>query len=77
MKISEEKLDEFIALYKARYNKDIDRAVAYEQAMKLIQLMIYNHKPMSPESFAAIQKRRIDTFQETLKHIAEHWDEYP
>ena len=41
MQISDEQLDQFIALYKQEFGEELPRAKAYDSAMSLIRLLIF------------------------------------
>ena len=49
MKINDEALEEFIALYRAEFKKDISREDALEMAMRLVNLYLLIYRPLPGE----------------------------
>ncbi|MBD3311108.1 MAG: hypothetical protein GF349_01260 [Candidatus Magasanikbacteria bacterium] len=54
--ITEEFLNDFIALYKQEFGKTLDRAEALEQATALITLVKITYKPMSKKNWKKYSK---------------------
>ena len=69
MDLSDDQIEQFRQLYTKRYGNEISKEVAYDQACKLLRFIMQIYKPMSEEDFEAIQKRRLDTLQDTIEHI--------
>lgn len=57
MKLSDEDIASFQALYKKRFGKDIDKREALEQGTKLIRLLQLIYKPMTQAEFDLVQDR--------------------
>ena len=70
MRLTEEQIEQFRNLYFDRFKKELSKEDAYDQASKLIRLIMFIYKPMSLEQYETIQKRRLDTLPEVLHHIA-------
>ncbi len=75
MQLTDQQIEEFRTLYFKRFNKEISREDAVEQAMKLLRLVMIIYKPMAVEDYDAIQKRRLETLPETLRYIVECMDD--
>ena len=75
MQLTDQQIEEFRTLYFKRFNKEISREDAVEQAMKLLRLVMIIYKPMAVEDYDAIQKRRLETLPETLRYIVERMED--
>ena len=51
MILSDEKIIEFQNLYKEHFGIDLSKAEAYEQGMKLLNLVSIVYRPMTSEDF--------------------------
>lgn len=49
--LSEEQIKKFQKLYQKRFGKKIERKEAYEQGIKLIQLMSLVYRPMTEKEY--------------------------
>jgi hypothetical protein len=58
MKLSDEDIASFQALYKSHFGKDIDKQEALEQGTKLVRLMELIYKPMTRAEFDTVQASR-------------------
>lgn len=56
--ISEEKLEKFKQLYKARFNTELASQDALEKATKLLRLVEIVYKPTTKGDYEKLQKRR-------------------
>jgi len=61
MKLTDQQITKFQALYKARFHKDIDREKAYDMGIKLVRMMQIVYKPMTVANFEQLQERRRKT----------------
>lgn len=69
MQLDDNDVQEFQALYRKRYGKDILKEDAYEQATKLVRLLtLFSKEPLSEEEFERIQKQ---IQEHKLKDLAE------
>ncbi len=59
--LSDEKIDQFIALYKNHFGRELSRAEAYEKGIKLMRLIELIYKPMTKQEYDNLQKRREET----------------
>jgi len=60
MKLSNEQLDSFIALYMQEYGITIDRAEAERQAMALITLVRRFYRPMAQETMKQVVAKILE-----------------
>ena len=60
MVLSDDNIIAFQKLYKERFGKDISKEDAYEQGIKLLQLMSLVYRPMKLTEFEAIQAREAE-----------------
>ena len=60
MVLSDDNIIAFQKLYKERFGKDISKEDAYEQGIKLLQLMSLVYRPMKLTEFEAIQARKAE-----------------
>ena len=67
MRLTDENITSFQALYKQRFGKEINREEAYEKASKLVRLMQIVYKPMTKEEYEVTQKRREEIFAKNVK----------
>jgi hypothetical protein len=74
MTFTEDQIEQFKQLYFKRHGKEIGNEDAYEQASKLVRLVMLIYKPMADEDFEAIQNRRLERMPEIVEHIASHID---
>lgn len=58
MQLTGEQVVKFQAIYKAKFGREISREHAYEQAIKLVQLMKIIYKPITQEDFKKVKKRQ-------------------
>lgn len=72
MRLTDDQIEQFRTLYLKRFGKEISKDEAYEQASKLIQLVMFIYKPMSLQRYEAMQKRRLETLPEVLEDLALH-----
>jgi hypothetical protein len=70
MNISDKQIEEFRELHYKGFGKEISKEVAYEQATKLLRLLMLIYKPMAVEEWDAIQKQRLAMLPDVLRHIA-------
>ena len=61
MVLSDKKIADFQAIYKARFGKEISREEAIEKGIKLLRLIEIIYKPMTEKEFQQLQKRRKQT----------------
>ena len=59
--LSNEQITKFQMLYRNRFGKEINRADAYEQGVKLVRLVELVYKPMTETEYWQLQKRRQET----------------
>ena len=59
--LSDKQITKFRDLYKKRFNEEISREEAYEQGVKLIQLVELIYRPMTKKEYQQLQKRRQET----------------
>lgn len=71
MIISEEKITEYQKIYKKLYGKDISRQDAYEQGMKLVQMMKVIYHPMTEEEYENVQKSMLNHFVKEMREYGE------
>ena len=60
MVLSDDNIIIFQKLYKERFGKDISKEDAYEQGIKLLQLMSLVYHPMKLTEFEAVQARQAE-----------------
>ena len=70
MNLSDNDIEEFQRLYKNRYNREISKQVAYEQATKLLRLLMLIYKPIALEEYEEIQKYRLEILPSLVNHLA-------
>ena len=58
MKLSDEQIAKFQALYQERFGMEISKEDAYTQGIKLLRLMSLVYRPMTQEQLNAVQARR-------------------
>jgi hypothetical protein len=58
MRLSDEHIARFQALYLKRFGKEISKEEARDKGIKLLQLMKLVYRPMTKEEFATVQARR-------------------
>jgi hypothetical protein len=56
--LTEQDITNFQTLFKSEFGKDIDRAEAFEQGLKLVGLLSNVYKPMTQEEFDEIERHR-------------------
>jgi hypothetical protein len=61
MRLSDEDISKFQALYRSEFGFDISREEACEKAHKLLRLMSLVYRPMTKEEREAITKHRLNT----------------
>lgn len=61
MKLTDQQITKFQALYKARFHKNVDRKKAYDMGIKLVRMMQIIYKPMTVADFERLQERRRQT----------------
>ena len=59
--LSEQDITNFQSLYKSELGKDITRAEALEQGLKLVGLLSIVYKPMTQEEYDEIEEHRLKT----------------
>ena len=59
--LSEQDITNLQALYKSELGKDVTRAEALEQGLKLVGLLSNVYKPMTEEEYVEIEKHRLAT----------------
>jgi urease accessory protein UreF len=69
MQLTDKDIENFQALYKKHFNKEISRQEALDKGTKLLTLMKAVYRPMTQEQFDAIQKRRKDTLPALIKRL--------
>ena len=60
MVLSDDNIISFQKLYKERFGKDISKEDAYEQGIKLLQLMSIVYRPMTRAEFEVVQARQSE-----------------
>jgi hypothetical protein len=60
MVLSDDNIISFQKLYKERFGKDLSKEDAYEQGIKLLQLMSLVYRPMTRAEFEVIQARQFE-----------------
>jgi hypothetical protein len=63
MMLSDENIIDFQKLYKEHFGKDLNKKEAYEQGMKLLQLVSIVYRPMTAEDFEKLQTQRVEILQ--------------
>jgi hypothetical protein len=61
MVLSDKKIADFQAIYKARFGKEISREEAIEKGIKLLRLIEIIYKPMTEKEYQQLQERRKQT----------------
>ena len=61
MILSDKKITDFQAIYKARFGKEISREEAIEKGIKLLRLIEIIYKPMTEKEYQQLQERRRQT----------------
>lgn len=62
--LTEQDITNFQSLYKSEFGKEITRAEALEQGLKLVGLLSNVYKPMTQEEYDEIEEhRRVTTTQ--------------
>lgn len=61
MNLTNQHITKFQAIYKARFNKDLDREKAYDMGVKLVRMMQLIYKPMTESDYQKLQARRKQT----------------
>lgn len=61
MVLSDKKITDFQAIYKARFGKEISREEATEKGIKLLRLIEIIYKPMTEKEYQQLQERRKQT----------------
>jgi len=61
MKLTDQQVTRFQALYKARFHQEISRDKAYDMGIKLVRMMEIVYKPMTVTDFKELQERRRQT----------------
>ena len=61
MVLSDKKIADFQAIYKARFGKEISREEAIEKGIKLLRLIEIIYKPMTEKEYQQLQERRRQT----------------
>ncbi len=61
MKLTDQQIKKFQALYKARFHQDISREKVYDMGIKLARLMQIVYKPMTEADYQKLQARRRQT----------------
>jgi len=59
--LSDKKIADFQAIYKARFGKEISREEAIEKGIKLLRLIEIIYKPMTEKEYQQLQERRKQT----------------
>lgn len=75
MRLTDEKIEQFRAIYFKRYGVELSKQDAIEQATKLLQLVMLIYRPMSTEEFDEIQARRLANMPTILAAITSPKDE--
>lgn len=75
MQLTNEDISRFQRLYRDRYNKEISKEEALDQAQRLIRLLKRIMVPMSKERFNEIQRYRRSILPEIIHRIAHSEDE--
>ncbi len=75
MQLSDKDIEKFQQLYRDRYNKEISKEEALDQALKLISLLRRIMVPMSKERFNEIQEYRRSILPDVIHRIAHSEDE--
>jgi len=61
MRLTDEDIVKFQALYKSELGMEISREDAYEKGIKLLRLMSAVYRPMTEKEHEVIEKHRKDT----------------
>jgi len=61
MKLTDQQITKFQAIYKARFHKDLDREKTYDMGIKLVRMMQIIYKPMTVADLEQLQERRRQT----------------
>jgi len=61
MKLTDEQIIKFQALYEKKFGEKISREQALEKGMRLMRLVELIYRPMTNEEFMRLQKRRQET----------------
>ena len=75
MQLTDKDLENFQALYKKQFNKDISRAEALAKGTQLLTLMKAVYKPMTQEEYSFIQMRRKDTMGKVVEKMLHDMEE--
>lgn len=59
MKITDERLDEFIAIYKERFGVELSKEEALPKAQALMNVMWLIYKPMTEEQKKNVSERQL------------------
>jgi hypothetical protein len=69
MQLTDKDIENFQALYKKHFNKDISRAEALAKGTQLLTLMKAVYKPMTQEEYDFTQARRKSTMGKVVDKI--------
>jgi len=58
MRLTDEHITQFQAIYKERFGREISREIAHEQGIKLVRLMSLIYKPMTGEEQDKVRERK-------------------
>ena len=58
MVLTDGDIKKFQTIYKEQFGKEISKEDAYEQGIKLLELMKLIYKPMTEEEMKSVQERR-------------------
>jgi hypothetical protein len=56
--LSDKQIEEYQKIYKSVFGREISKQEAYDQGIKLIQLLKVIYKPMTEDEYAFIMERR-------------------
>lgn len=72
MRLTDEHIRKFQAIYKARFGVDLTEDEAREKGTQLLRLMELVYKPMSNEEYELVQKRRLETLPLLTHKLQNH-----
>ena len=67
--LTDEQIVQFQEMYFRRYEKEISKEDAYDQAIKLTTMLRLIYKPMELEEYEATQKRRLEMLPKIVEAI--------
>ncbi len=71
--LTDEQIGQFQEVYRKRYNKEISKEDAYDQAVKLIAVVRSMSQPMTLKEYDSYQRHRIRIF---FRHVGRAFVQY-